>query len=65
MNTDTSYSQEQLVNMVLTSIVNNKTLLRGVIGDLKDRFNTSLNEEKLENFLSFVEIKVPSNSILL
>ena len=65
MNIGTSYSQEQLVNMVLTSIVNNKTLLRGVIGDLKDRFNTSFDEEKLENFLSFVEVKIPSNSIML
>lgn len=60
-----NYTQEQLINIVLTSIVNNKPILRGIIGDLKDRFQIVLDEEKLENFLSVVNVKVPGNSVIL
>jgi len=49
------------VNMVLTSIVNNKTILKKIASDIKKRFKIEVDENKLEAFLSTVEVEVKQN----
>jgi len=44
--------------MVLTSIVNNPSILKKISKDLKNRFKIEVDEKKLEAFLSTVEIEV-------
>ena len=53
------------VNMVLTSLVNNKALLKKVAKDMEERFKLEIDEEKLEAFLNTVEIDVKSNATLI
>lgn len=52
------------VNMVLTSLVNNKSLLKKVAKDMEERFKLEIDEEKLEAFLNTVEIDVKNNATL-
>jgi len=52
------------VNMVLTSLVNNKSLLKKVAKDMEERFKLEIDEEKLEAFLNTVEIDVKNNVTL-
>lgn len=47
--------------MVLTSIVNNKTILKKIASDIKKRFKIEVDENKLEAFLSTVEVEVKQN----
>jgi hypothetical protein len=51
--------------MVLTSLVNNKALLKKVAKDMEERFKLEIDEEKLEAFLNTVEIDVKSNATLI
>jgi len=53
------------VNMVLTSIVNNKTILSKIAKDIKKRFKIDLDEQKLEAFLNTVEVEVKQNITLV
>lgn len=53
------------VNMVLTSLVNNKALLKKVAKDMEERFKLEIDEEKLEAFLNTVEIDVKTNATLI
>ena len=53
------------VNMVLTSIVNNKSILKDIVSDIKERFKVNVNEEKLEAFLSTVDVEVKQNVTLV
>lgn len=53
------------VNMVLTSIVNNKTILKKIVSDIKKRFKIDVDEEKLEAFLNTVEVEVKQNITLV
>jgi len=53
------------VNMVLTSLVNNKALLQKVAADMEHRFKLDIDEDKLEAFLNTVEIDVKSNTTLI
>ena len=53
------------VNMVLTSLVNNKTLLKSVATDMEHRFKLDIDEERLEAFLNTVEIDVKTNTTLI
>ena len=53
------------VNMVLTSLVNNKALLKKVAKDMEERFKLEIDEEKLEAFLNTVEIDVKTNTTLI
>ena len=46
------------VNMVLTSIVNNPSILSKIAEDIKNRYKMDLDEKKLEDFLNTVEIEV-------
>lgn len=51
--------------MVLTSIVNNKSILKDIVSDIKERFKVNVNEEKLEAFLSTVDVEVKQNVTLV
>jgi len=53
------------VNMVLTSIVNNPSLLKKIAKDIKKRFKLDLDEKKLEAFLNTVEVEVKQNITLV
>jgi len=53
------------VNMVLTSIVNNKTILKKIVSDIKKRFKVDVDEEKLQAFLNTVEVEVKQNITLV
>ena len=53
------------VNMVLTSIVNNPSILKKIAKDIKKRFKTDIDEKKLEAFLNTVEIDVKQNVTLI
>lgn len=53
------------VNMVLTSIVNNPTILKKIAKDIKDRFKIDVDEKKLEAFLSTVEVEVKQTVTLV
>ena len=53
------------VNMVLTSLVNNKSLLKKVAKDMEERFKLEIDEDKLEAFLNTVEIDVKTNATLI
>jgi len=45
------------VDMVLTSIVNNRSFLEAIATDMGERFNIKVNPDKLEAYLSTVEIE--------
>lgn len=49
------------VDMVLTSIVNNPSILSKITEVIKDRYKMDLDEKKLEAFLNTVEIEVKQN----
>jgi len=53
------------VNMVLTSIVNNPSILKKISKDIKKRFKVEVDEKKLEAFLSTVEVDVKQNITLV
>jgi len=47
-----------LVDVVLTSIVNNDNLLNKVVEDVYARFETKLDKDKLRTYLDTVEVTV-------
>ena len=53
------------VNMVLTSIVNNSSILKKLAKDMNKRFKIDVDEKKLEAFLSTVEIEVKQTVTLV
>jgi len=53
------------VDMVLTSIVNNKPILTKIAKDMSKRFNIEVKEDKLEAYLNTVEIEVKNNITLI
>lgn len=55
-------SRHGLLEMILTSLVNNEDALTSVISDVEDRFKVSLDRKKVEAFLNTVEVDV-DNSI--
>jgi len=59
-NTDFRYkiSRHGLIEMILTSIVNNEELMNSLISDIEDRFKTKLDKDKLEKFLNTVDVTV-------
>jgi len=44
--------------MVLTSIVNNPSILKKISKDINKRFKVEVDEKKLEAFLNTVELEV-------
>lgn len=65
MSQGTKISQQGIIDMVLTSIVNNKNILKEIKSDINNRFEVKLDEEKLKNFLSVVGVKVNYEPILM
>lgn len=57
-------NQQHTLDMILTSIVNNDSIRESIVNDIKDRFHVELNSNKLQNFLSSVNVTT-DNSILL
>ena len=59
-NTDFRYkiSRHGLIEMILTSIVNNEELMNSLISDIEDRFKTKLDKDRLEKFLNTVDVTV-------
>jgi len=53
------------VNMVLTSIVNNPSILKKIAKDIEKRFKIEIDEKKLEAFLNTVDIEVKQNITLV
>lgn len=58
-------SQQGMMDMVLTSIVNNEAILDNIVLDIENRFRTKVDKNKLNAFLNVVEIKVNNESILV
>lgn len=54
-----------MVNMVLTSIVNNETILNSIVHDIGNRFDVHLSTDKLEKFLSAVTLTPEANEFIL
>jgi len=59
-NTDFRYkiSRHGLIEMILTSIVNNEELMNCLISDIEDRFKTKLDKDRLGKFLNTVDVTV-------
>ena len=59
-NTDFRYkiSRHGLIEMILTSIVNNEELMNSLISDIEDRFKTKLDKDRLGKFLNTVDVTV-------
>lgn len=53
------------VEMVLTSIVNNRAILTKIVKDMNKRFNIVVEENKLEAYLNTVEIEIKNNITLV
>ena len=51
--------------MVLTSIVNNPSILKKIAKDIEKRFKIEIDEKKLEAFLNTVDIEVKQNITLV
>jgi len=62
---DTMNPNNSTVDMVLTSIVNNKRVMRAIVEDMNERFNIKVDEEKLEAYLNTVEIDAKPNIIVM
>lgn len=58
-------SQQGMMDMVLTSIVNNETILNEIVLDIENRFKTKVDKNKLNAFLNVVEVKVNNEPILV
>lgn len=58
-------SQQGMMDMVLTSIVNNDTILNEIVLDIENRFKTKVDKNKLNAFLNVVEVKVNDEPILV
>lgn len=58
-------SQQGMIDMVLTSIVNNETILNEIVLDIENRFKTKVDKNKLNMFLNVVEVKVNNEPILV
>lgn len=58
-------SQQGMMDMVLTSIVNNETILDDIVLDIENRFKTKVDKNKLNAFLNVVEVKLNDEPILV
>lgn len=58
-------SQQGVLDMVLTSVVNNENILNDIVTDIENRFKTKVDKEKLTAFLNVVEVKVNDEPILV
>ena len=51
----THIMKDNIVEMVLTSIVNKDSILKDIVSDIEERFKVNLNINKARNHLSVVE----------
>jgi len=58
-------NQQGMMDMVLTSIVNNDTILNEIVLDIENRFKTKVDKSKLNAFLNVVEVRVNNEPILV
>ena len=49
--------RDNIIDMVLTSIVNNANILKSIQLDMQQRFKVNLDLQQLENHLSTVQIE--------
>ena len=59
----THIMKDNIVEMVLTSIVNKDSILKDIVSDIEERFKVNLNINKARNHLSVVELESKSISI--
>jgi len=59
----TRIMKDNIVEMVLTSIVNKDSILNDIVSDIEERFKVSLNVDKARNHLSAIELESKSISI--
>jgi hypothetical protein len=52
--------KDNIIDMVLTSIVNNQQILESIRLDIEQRFHVNLDVQKLENHLASVELEAKS-----
>jgi hypothetical protein len=50
-------NNDAVLDMVLTSIVNNRSILNSIASDVNERFKVKLNEQDLENYLNVIEVR--------
>jgi hypothetical protein len=55
--------KDNIIDMVLTSIVNNREILKSINLDMQKRFDVNLDMQKLENYLAAIELEAKSTSI--
>jgi hypothetical protein len=55
--------KDNIIDMVLTSIVNNQQILESVKLDIEQRFRVNLDIQKLENHLASVELEAKNITI--
>lgn len=50
-------NNDAVLDMVLTSIVNNRSILNSIASDVNERFKAKLNIQDLENYLNVIEVR--------
>jgi hypothetical protein len=55
--------KDNIIDMVLTSIVNNREILKSINLDMQKRFDVNLDMQKLENHLAAIELEAKSTTI--
>jgi len=55
--------KDNIIDMVLTSIVNNQQILKSIRLDIEQRFRVNLDIQKLENHLASVELEAKSVTV--
>jgi hypothetical protein len=55
--------KDNIIDMVLTSIVNNQQILESVKLDIEQRFRVNLDIQKLENHLASVELEAKNVTV--
>ena len=55
--------KDNIIDMVLTSIVNNQQILESVKLDIEQRFRVNLDIQKLENHLASIELEAKSVTV--
>lgn len=50
-------NNDAVLDMVLTSIVNNRSILNSIASDVNERFKVKLNKQDLENYLNVIEVR--------
>jgi len=57
--------QQKVLNMILTSLVNNDAILKEVVDDVECRFKTKMDIDKVRSFLIVVEPEVKDEPLFV